>query len=292
MPIFYLIIAILILSQSGNIIRFAQADASAIGFWRLVIAVAILIPWTLAKKQMPQLTRASRQTKIRVWLCGFVLFFHFYTWFLSVQKTTIANSMILFSMNPLFTAIGAWIFFHEKMQKRHLVSLGLCFAGIFWMMKDSLRFNPEHFVGDLLGFLCAIGFSAYILLSKGLRGKLDNAPFALGTYFTCGVFFVIVMFQQKIPFTGYSQQTWAAFLALAIGSTLLGHALFTHCLKYLNVNMMSCSTLVEPIFSALAASYLFGEAIRPAAIVGFVLVTFGILVLYYPYSRRYSLSTR
>jgi len=283
MPVVLLIIAILVLSQSANFIRFAHADASAIGFWRLLMACMILLPIVFYKKQFSELQKTSTKQKVQIFFCAFFLFVHFYFWFLSVQKTTVANSMILFTTNPLFTAIGAWFFFHEKLQKRHAISLVLCFSGIFWMVRESLEINPKNFQGDILGFLCAIAFSAYVLSGKSLRNSLSNLPFVLSIYAVCGFFFFVAMLVTHAPFLGYDAQTWASFAALTIGSTLLGHALFTHCLKYLNINFMSCSTLVEPVISALTASYLFGEAIRSAAVTGFVFVTLGILTLYSPY---------
>ncbi len=283
MPFFLLATSILILSQSANFIRYASAHAAAIGFWRLLMATVVLLPIVLYKKQWRQITHASTKIKLQILLTSILLYIHFFFWFLSVQKTSIANSMILFSTNPLFTAIGAWIFFREKMARRHFVALLFCFAGIFWMVKDSLAFNPEHFQGDVLGFFCAIAFSAYVLSGKSLRHKMDNPPFALATYFFCSLFFLATMLYLRLPMLQYDGKTWAAYAALAIGSTLLGHSLFTHCLQYFNVNLMSCSTLVEPIFSALMANYLFGEPIRNSAVVGFCFVSVGILTLYYPY---------
>ncbi|MGZ3712821.1 MAG: DMT family transporter, partial [Bdellovibrionota bacterium] len=216
-------------------------------------------------------------------LCGFFLYTHFFTWFLSVQKTSVANSMILFSSNPLFTALGAWMFFGEKITVRHFAALALCFIGVYFMMRDSLSASHEHFLGDLWGISCAVLFSSYILVSKGLRRKVHNLPFAFSTYSFVTLFFGITMLITGTPFFGYSWANWAGFSGLAFGSTLLGHSLFTYCLQFFNVNLMSISTLAEPMFTALSAWVFFGEALTRGAIIGFLFVGAGIVVLYFPY---------
>lgn len=283
MPIALLLTSLFVLSQSALFIRLAQAPAEALGFWRMAIALPVLLGYLVWHKRLADLGHLTRRQWGSLALCGFFLFTHFYTWFLSVQMTTVANSMILFSSNPLFTALGAWLFFGEPVRRRHLVAIGLCMAGLFFMVRDSLSLNHEHLVGDLWGLACSLLFSAYILVSKGLRHRLHNLPFAFSTYgFVC-LYFLGAMLVTGTPFFAYPWKAWIGFSGLAFGSTLLGHSLFTYCLQFFNVNLMSISTLAEPMISALTAYLLLGEPITDGAVVGFVFVAAGIVVLYLPY---------
>ena len=283
MPIFTLALSLLVLSQSAIFVRTAAAHAVAIGFWRMAIAVPVLGLLLLWRGHGP----AIRALKPRQWLlfilCGFFLFAHFYTWFLSAQRTSLAHSMILFCTNPLYTAIGAYFFFGERASLRHLLALSLCFTGICFLLSD--KGGAATLEGDLLGVACAVLFSAYVLVSKGLRARLDNVPFAFVTYTACLGFFFAAMITIGLPFFDYGPQAWASFAALAFGSTLLGHSLFTYCLHFFHVNLLSISTLVEPVFTAISAYYFFGEPITAAGMLGFGLVGVGILALYFPYLR-------
>lgn len=280
MPLLLLIVSLLVLSQSAIFIRFAEASASAIGFWRLAIACPVLLGFLFLRKEK---FRIEKSLWAPIFVCAFFLFLHWYTWFLAVQNTSTANAIILFCSNPLYIAIGSRLFFQEKMDWRHGVSLTLCFAGIYLMVRGSLSLNPEHLRGDLLGFVSSVLFAAYVLSSKGIRRRLDNLPFTFTIYSLSALGFAVLVVSEGAPFFGYDGRTWAAFGALAIGSTLLGHALFTQCLNYFNVNLMSVSTLSEPVFTAFAAYWIFGEPVRSGTIYGFVFVTLGILVLYWPY---------
>jgi drug/metabolite transporter (DMT)-like permease len=290
MPYLVLLTSLVVLSQSGIFIRLANTDATAIGFWRMILALPVLVFLLLWKKHMRVLRELSGQQWIYLVLCGFFLFAHFYTWFLSVQKTSLAHSMILFCTNPLFTALGAWLFFQEKLRLSHGVAMVFCFVGIYLLLSE--KGGTHSLEGDLLGVVCSVLFSAYVLTGKGLRAKLPNIPFAIVTYSACAFFFFVLMLSQNVPFFEYSTTAWLAFAALAYGSTILGHSLFTHCLQYFHVNVLSISTLVEPALTALSGYLIFQEKVGFFGILGFCFVGFGIFTLYLPFFRREFLSRR
>lgn len=277
MPVFTLLLSLLVLSQSAVFVRMAAAPAVAIGFWRMVIALPVLMTILWWQKRGKELTVLDRRQWISLALCGFFLFAHFYTWFLSIQKTSLAHSMILFCANPLFTAIGAWMFFGERVTLRHGVALLFCFAGVYCLLSEKAAIHSLE--GDLLGLLCSFLFSAYVLMGKGLRRRLANVPFALVTYGFTTLCFAFMMVALGLPFFAYGAQSWVAFSALAFGSTLLGHSLFTHCLQFFSVNFLSLSTMIEPVFTAISGAVFFGEPITRATVLGFFLVFLGILSL-------------
>ncbi len=281
MPYIILITSLVVLSQSGIFIRLAAADAVAIGFWRMVLALPVIFVLLFWKKQWNAVRELSKRQWALLFLCGFFLFSHFYTWFLSVQKTSLAHSMILFCTNPLFTALGAWVFFRERIRWSHGVAMMFCFFGIYLLLSEKEGIHSLE--GDILGVICSILFSAYVLTGKGLRAKLSNLPFASVTYSACALFFCVLMLYQGVPFFEYSTHSWLAFAALAYGSTILGHSLFTHCLQYFHVNVLSISTLVEPALTALSGYLLFQEQVSTRGIWGFVFVGFGISTLYFPF---------
>ncbi len=280
MPTLTLFLSLFVLSQSAIFIRFANTHAVAIGFWRMLIALPVLLVFLLWRGKAQELKALSRKQWLAIFFCGFFLFAHFYTWFLSVQKTSLAHSMILFCANPLFTALGAWIFFRERATVRYVLAMAFCFAGIYCLLMD--KQGVHSLEGDVLGILCSVLFSAYVLMGKGIRKNVSNLPFAFATYSVCVGFFFVQMLALGLPFFSYTPQAWAAFTALAFGSTLLGHSLFTYCLQFFSVNFLSVATLVEPLFTSLSGYLLFHEPLTRAGMIGFFLVGVGIIILYLP----------
>jgi drug/metabolite transporter (DMT)-like permease len=274
---------VLVLSQSAVFVRMAEAHAVVIGFWRMALALPVLVVLLSWRGGW----RDVRALRARQWaglgLNGLFLFAHFFTWFVSVQKTSLAHAMILFCVNPVFTALGAWVFFKERASLRHGVAMLFCFTGIVLLLID--KAGPGDRIGDLWGVACALLFSAYVLMGRGIRRGLGNLVFSFGTYSFTALFFFFTMLALDLPFFGYPLRSWVAFSGLAFGSTLLGHSLFTYSLQFFHVNLLSISTLAEPVFTAASGYFFFGEPVTPLGALGFVCVGAGILFLYFPYLR-------
>ena len=68
-------------------------------------------------------------------------------------------------------------------------------------------------------------------------------------------------------------------LLLSVCSTLLGHSIFSWCLKFLSPSFVSASKLCEPAVAAVIALFVFGEVPAPLQIAGGA-VTIGGVLLY------------
>ena len=68
-------------------------------------------------------------------------------------------------------------------------------------------------------------------------------------------------------------------LLLSVCSTLLGHSIFSWCLKFFSPSFVSASKLCEPVAAAVFALFLFREVPAPLQIAGGV-VTIGGVLLY------------
>lgn len=284
---FLFLVSIVVLSQAGTLIRFADANALVICFWRLLFAVLLLVPFVVRGGRWRELTKLDRPEVRPLLASGLLLFIHFYFFFRSVQETTVANATIIFSINPISTALGAWLMFRERVRLHLLIALILGLLGVVVLFGETwLAGRLGAWRGDLWGVLSAIAFSAYILTGKQVRQKVSNLPFAACIYLQTAIYAGLACLLLDIPLHGHTPTTWWAFVALAIFPTLFGHAIFTHCLNYLDVTFMSCMTLVEPLLAAVAAYYLFGEPFTPWAGVAFVLTCASVLVLYAPVIRN------
>ena len=97
--------------------------------------------------------------------------------------------------------------------------------------------------------------------------------------------FLVAGAAQGVTWTGYPWTTWAAIVGLALGVTLAGHALFTWLLATMNVNLLSCAKLLEPIGGALGAWLAFGEPLNSTTPIAFGLIASAVLVLLVPAGR-------
>ena len=66
-------------------------------------------------------------------------------------------------------------------------------------------------------------------------------------------------------------------LLLSLFSTILGHSIFSWCLKYFSPSFVSASKLCEPVVAAVFAAFLFGEIPTGLQIGGSALILGGVL---------------
>lgn len=278
-------IAILSLSQSANIVRMAAAPALMIGFWRLLGAGFIMLGlrWVQARRsQIPFWEAVPAATWKWSALSGTLFFFHLWTFFLAAQHTTIANCMVIFATNPLFTAIGSRVLLKDPFEKRHAYAFGSAFVGIIFLASQNLSWE-NGLAGDLSALFSAIFFSGYLLASKKARLHMNTEQFTGSIYLWASALFLIFGLSQGVRMTDYPDWTWMAIAAHILFPTLLGHVLFTHLLKYFNINWMSCGKLLEPGFSALIAYFAFRETLRPETSFAFVFFAISVVILFSPH---------
>jgi drug/metabolite transporter (DMT)-like permease len=278
--------SIVVLSQAATLVRYADAHPLVICFWRMLFATGLLLPLMARMGTWRQLSQLDRRDRTHLFFSGLMLFVHFFFFFGSVQKTTVANSVILFSLNPVFTALGAWILFREKVRAHLILALVIGFGGVSVLFAETFTLDhPGAGEGDFWGVLSALCFSVYILTGKHVRKKLGNIGYAISIYAQTTLYALLACWLWDLPFTGYSTTTWGAFAAMAILPTLLGHAVFTYCLNFLDVTFMSCMTLIGPLLAAISAYYLFGEPFTPAVGFAFLLTCASVTTLYWPWIR-------
>ncbi len=277
-----LTVATLILSQAGNVIRFAETHPISVAFFRLLFASLILVPFTLPviKKNLKLLTP---KTILQLTFMGIFFSLHFFFWIKAVQITKVGHAAICFALNPAFIAIGAVIFLKEKISKGTILGIILGFIGIATIGLGDFSFeglNNQDFLGDALSVLAALVFAIYFLIGKSLRSNIDNRV-VMSFVYTIGSFFSFILISfMDLPLGNFSQTTWLALLSLAIFQTILGHASIIYVLKFFKASFVSTFLLLEPLLAGLVAFFLFAEKISPAAWVGYILISLGIILLF------------
>ena len=282
MPLALLALAIACLSQPANLIRWAAAPIEVIGFWRLALAAGLLTPLLVSRRAA--WSRVAPADRWLTALAGLLFFAHLWTFVYAAQNTSIANCMVAFQTHPLWTGAGAWLLFGLPVTYRLGAAYLLAGAGIWTMLGGAWSLSSGG-RGDLAALASAFLFSGYVLSGRRVRAALDNASYAGAVYWVVALCFLAAGEAKGVVWTGYPWTTWAAISGLAVIVTLGGHALFTHLLASMDVNLLSCAKLLEPIGGALGAWVAFGEPLKPRTGVAFAFIAAGVLVLLVPLGR-------
>ncbi len=273
----FLAIGLLAASQSGNIVRLGDASGVAIAAWRLVIATLVLLPF--AWRQRRQLLTLRATDLALLVLVGLALAAHFVAFITGVQRTTVANAMLFFAINPVFSAMAGWWLYRERVGRRLLLSITLGIAGVAVMGGADLAWSSEHLLGDGLALLSGLLFTVYFALGKHLRRSLDNTLYVTSIYGIAALPCLLALPLMGEPTLAYDAKTWLCFALMAAVPTLLGHGAMNHALKHLDVARVSTATLVEPLLGGLVALWLWAEPLGWATAAGYTLIASSVLVL-------------
>ena len=118
-----------------------------------------------------------------------------------------------------------------------------------------------------------------MLLGRVVQKKLSTTVYTYLVYTACLAALILTCLVQKENLLAYGLRPVIVGLLLSVFSTILGHSIFSRCLKFFSPAFVSASKLCEPVVAAVLAGFLFGEIPAPLQIAGGVLILGG--VLYY-----------
>lgn len=281
--VFLYLLALLCLSQSAALAKYAAAPPEIIGFWRLLASGLLVLPWAYFQKGLKHQWKAHPQERKWIFATGFFFFLHLWTFFYASQHTLISHTMILFATNPLFVALGNWRFRKEKPTGRLLLAYGLAFAALLILLQQSHTQSQSQTLGDLSALASALFFAVYILMSQRCRYVFSNTVFTSIMYLTTCVFFGLVVLGRDLSWTDYPSNTWIGITGQVLFPTLLGHSMIAYLMRHMNVTLMTTGKLSEPVMAALVASFVFDEPLTSHVFWAFLLTGVGLFLILAPF---------
>ncbi|WP_409477675.1 DMT family transporter [Pseudobdellovibrio sp. HCB154] len=273
-------IALVSLSTSPNWAKLNHMSSVTLGFYRLAGASLLLFLYMLFAKKLKKINFDRNL----VWALssGFFFFLHLWTYKYASKHTLVSNTMILFATNPVWATLGGQVFFKEYIKPRVIYSYMLALIGVFMLVAQNLQLTPENHLGNVAALVSAFFYALYMLTSKKARLHMANNDFSLIQYSTCALMFAIAVLSTDAPMTGFDAISWWSVLGLIIFPTFLGHMSFTYLVKHMNLGLMSCGKLIEPIIATIFAYFLFNEHLGSNAIYAFILTGVSVLILFWP----------
>jgi drug/metabolite transporter (DMT)-like permease len=278
-PAFVLVAAVLAMSWGGPLVRYATAPPLVVAAWRVALSVlfiAVVVVWR-------DRGRAIRSLSGRDWglaiTAGVFLAAHFWSWIASLSYTTVASSVVLVSTQPVFVALLSVAMLREYPTSRQWAGIVVAVLGAGVIGWGDFAGGPEPLLGDLLAVGGAIFVSAYYVIGRSVRQRLDLWSYIAVVYgVAAAVLLSAAAAYPGVSLTGYPGTDWLVFLALAAGPMLVGHTGVNYALRYLPAYVANLALLGEPIGATLLAWLLPGIREQPSIqlVAGGTLVLLGI----------------
>ncbi len=253
------------------LVRLADTGPVAAAFWRLSLALPVLILLALRERQrQPAAAHVNDPSLILLCLLAGLLFAgDLASWHLGILLTQMANATLFGNSASIILAISAIIAARRWPHLSEAAAVMLALTGAALLMGSSVETSRERLVGDLLCLLAGILYAGYVLAMQRARGALGAwQTLALSTAAGC------------LPLLGFAwllgetimPTDWTPVLLLALSSQLIGQGLLVYALPHFTPLVVGLALLIQPAMAALIGWFSYGERLTFAEIAGAVLV--------------------
>ncbi len=277
-PMVMIVIGILGISLSSIFVKYSTAPSAVTAAYRLAWTVVLMSPVVLGKRPIRrELLGTPKKLALLSALSGLFLAIHFVLWFESLKHTMVASSTTIVCTEVIWVCLGFCLFMKGRITPKAMAAIAVTLAGSVLIAWSDAGLGGLY--GDILALLAAIAVAVYTLIGRLVREKLSTSVYTYLVYTACAAVLLATCVLQGLSLFAYGLSPVIVSLLLSLFSTILGHSIFSWCLKYFSPAFVSASKLAEPVVAAVIAAFLFREIPTLMQVTGGVLILGG--VLYY-----------
>ncbi|MFC7409444.1 DMT family transporter [Hydrogenophaga atypica] len=249
----------------------AEFGAVAAAGGRVGLAALVLLPLLWREGQLARLRQHAGALFVSGMLSS-ALPFALYSY--AVTSISTGLSAILNATAPLFGALVAWLWLHERLDRNRLLGLALGFAGVALLSWEKATFTAGGTgwaVVACLGATLCYGMAANHAkrFLAGVPPLVNATGSQLGA--TVGLALPTLWFwPEQTP----SLQAWLAIVALAVFCSALAYILYFRLIARTGPAKAITVTFMIPLFAVFYGTTFLGEAVT-----GWMIVCGGVILL-------------
>jgi drug/metabolite transporter (DMT)-like permease len=278
-PVTAAVLAALTISFTGILVRLANVEPATAAVFRCVYALPVL--WLLARAEERRFgPRAPGQRRL-AFIAGLFFAADLVTWHYAIAMVGAGLATVLGNTQVVFVAVGAWLFFGERLTARLVLALLTALGGVVLIsgVVGSGAYGENPVGGVLLGLVTGAAYAGFLLVQR--RGTADpnrpagplmdaTASAALGSA-AAGLVLGQVTFLPSWPAHGW-------LIVLALSAQVVGYLLIGIALPRLPSAITSIVLLIQPVAAVGLAMLILGEAPSAIQLVGVGMVIGGVLL--------------
>ena len=268
------VLGVLFLIPDSLLVRLITATPLAICFWRGLLGGSLLLIiyliYGLLSKDNKRLDFTLKEILIILCIALSTICF-----VLSVNYTTVANTLFLLSTAPFFSIFLSYFLLGEKIRLKDLCASLIALVGVFIISLGSQVSNNTlaTSLGDLFGIGIAIFTALVLTLARHGSSKLVIRSNAIGMY-------AVALF--VLPFVNnfsVEQETILYLLILCLICVPIGSLLILTGPKYISASEVSLIILLQVIIAPILAWLILKEYPGLSSLVGGIFVISALLIV-------------
>lgn len=274
-----LIPATFAVSWAAIIIKACDAPATAIAFYRMLFAVALLFPFAVTYYR-----KSFREFTVKIFgaavLAGFILGWHLFFWIESLNHTSISSSVVLVTTQPIFVAMLTGIFLKEKAGMKGIAAITMAIIGTFLIAGFDFSLEKDYLWGDILALLGALMAAGYLFTGRVVSTRVGIFPYIFTVYSASALTLGIILFISGELFRGYEPSNYFYFFLLAAIPTLIGHSLYNYIIRHVKAFKVGLSIAGEPVLASIWAIFIFAEYPSTGTLLGGFLIIASLILVF------------
>ena len=270
-PTVYVVLAVLLWSTGGLLIKLTTLNAFTVNAGRSLFAAITVAIFTYRKG-----LEINRFVLLKSILYAGTLSCFVY----ANKTTTAANAIFLQYTAPIYILVLAPFVLKEKFHPSDLVTVALCIGGmaLFFVDNSQTASAPNIFLGNTVALASGVFFGLYILLLRHPAAGHENPAVSV---FYGNLIIVLIMLPLIVgdPPPAFHLSDLAAILFLGIFQIGIAYILFTSGVAA-GVRSLDASIIgfIEPLFNPVWVFLFIGEKPSNWAILGGVIIILTVLV--------------
>ena len=235
-------------------VRLADSGPVSAAFWRLALAVPVLI--LLARWSGQKLSGFSGRIGWAIGAAGLFFALDIAFWHIGIGMTRMANASLFGNAGSLVVMIWGLIALHRRPHAREWLAISAALTG------------GAVLLGRLL-------YSGYIIILQKYRASLGG--WSLLTWSSIAGLPVLLGIALWLGEPVWPTN-WGPVVALALLSQLIGQGLLVFSLRHFSALVIGLALLTQPVVAVLVGWLRFDEVLGPLDFAGIALVGIGLVL--------------
>jgi drug/metabolite transporter (DMT)-like permease len=259
------------------LVRLADVGPVAVGFWRLALALPLLLLVARIANQPAHWPRRGLVVTIAIAALFYSL--DLASWNAGIRLTKLGNATLFGNMGSfVFAAYGLWLA-HRAPSRRQAIALTLAAMGAALLMSGSYELSPRNFTGDLMTLAAGLLYGGYLIFIERGRTSLQALPvLILATAFSAPLLLAISLGLGERLWPG----DWTPLIILAVSSQVIGQGLLVYAIGTLPPLVVGLALLTQPAIAATVGWLAYHERLSAADIAGAIGIAAALVLVRLP----------
>ena len=281
LAILALILANVALATGPLFVRMADTGPVSAGFWRLTLALPVLI--VIALQQREPLGGYRSLIWWLLVLSGIAFALDLASWNFGIERTKLANSTLFGNMGSVMLVVYGFIISRVWPHRAELGAVAFAILGAGLLMGSSYELDVRNLVGDLFCLLAGVLYVVYLLSIRHVRGEMGSwSVLVWSTIFGIGPMLGIALLLGEPVWP----TDWTPVLLLALVCQLFGQGAMVYAVSHFSPVVLGIALLSQPAIAALIGWRVFGETLSLFDTIGMVLIGVALVLVRLPEARR------